>query len=325
MSPQHAHRRVVRVSTAPFVQVAEVWAPSPSSAQLHLLAGSYGPHLEFREISRRRTFSRGEGLPGRIWNSGQSIVLNHFRGGSGFVRAEAASRSGLAAGMGFPFFSAGSLRAVVVLLCAGPETAPGAFEVWDPTPEADCLRLHSGYYGTFDGFRRVSSAVRFEPGVGLPGKAWKNRFPEMLGDVSHSDSFVRSAAAVTYNLTTGLAFPVAVQSAVKSLLVLLAVRGTPLARAVEVWKPNAGEGDLLLHAAEYENADDFRLELGHRIKPGEGLAGRAWTEAFPQVLNDPKQLDPTRAVGAVRANIKGGIALPILVDDRVRAVVSLIS
>lgn len=324
MSWQHAHSRVGGVNAAPFVQVAEIWAPRADSANLHLLAGSYGPHVEFYEISRQRSFSPGEGLPGRIWQSGQAVVLNHFRGGSGFLRAEAAARSGLAAGVGFPVFRGGQVAAVVVLLCAGPETARGAFEVWEPSAEAEALRLQSGYYGAFDGFRRVSSAVRFEAGVGLPGRAWKERFPEVLSDVSHSDSFVRAAAAVTYNLSTGLAFPVTARGEVQSVVVVLAARGTPLARAVEIWKPDADRG-LVLHAAEYQDGDALKLQHGSRRALGEDLVGRAYAQRFPQVVHGPELLSELIAGDVRRVRVDRGIALPILDGGNLQAIVSLIS
>jgi hypothetical protein len=167
--------------------------------------------------------------------------------------------------------------------------------------------------------------VRFAPGEGLPGRAWKNQFPEVLRDVSHSDSFVRAAAAATFDLSTGLAFPVASEDTVEALLVMLSTKTTPMARAIEVWKPSETERKLVLHAAEYEDAQELELPLSATTDFGVGLVGRAWSEGFPQVLNAPEELGAARAESALRTEIAGGIALPILIGNRVRAVVSLVS
>lgn len=311
--------------TVPFLQVAEIWVPDPSDTYLELRAGSYGPHHEFRAISQDRHYVRGEGLPGRIWATGQATVLNHFRGGSGFQRVEAAERARLGAGLGLPILHGGRTIAVVVLLCGEAALTPGALEVWSPEGAAgDSLKLHSGYYGDFDGFRRLSAAVRFERGAGLPGRAWLSQLPELLPNVSHSDSFVRAAAAITYDLTTGLSWPCYGETA--AVAVMLGTKSTPIARAVEVWVPDDRAKQLSLRAAEYRELPPvMTLEPGAAsVKAGEGAIGRAFREGLPQVIEGAENFG-TRTHSAFACGVNRGVVIPVISADTVKAVVALFS
>jgi hypothetical protein len=311
--------------TPPFLQVAEIWAPEPTDTFLELVAGSYGPHHEFRATSRDRQYARGEGLPGRIWSTGQATVLNHFRGGSGFQRAEAAERARLGAGLGLPILHGGRTVAVVVLLCGEATFTPGALEVWGQE-DGDTLKLQSGYYGDFDSFRRLSAAVRFERGAGLPGRAWSSQLPELLPNVSLSDSFIRAAAALSFDLTTGLSWPC--YGTTPSIAVMLGTKSTPIARGVEVWVPADKKEDkntLVLRAAEYRDVPPvMALEPGATVRSGEGFLGQAYVEGMPQVIESADGFD-SRTRHAFACGINRGIVIPIIAEDSVRAVLALYS
>jgi hypothetical protein len=313
--------RFMTVNT--FFQAAEVWVPDPVDACLRLAGGSYGPHAEFRDVSVHRRFARGEGLPGRIWETGRPWVLSHFRDGSGFQRFEAAKNCKLAAGIGIPVVRRRRIHAVFVLLFGDPTDMPGITEVWAPASHGEHLRLQSGHFGDFDAFRRLSSAVTFEPGLGLPGRVWKAQTPEIWPDVSRDESFIRAAAAASYDLTTGLAWPCDERSA--SVAVMLSSRRIPLARAVEVWAPNAS-GALALTAAVYTNADHLRLQPGSTLSgSADGFIARAQAEGFPTLLGRPEDLDAKRVAGAYAAQITRGIAMPVWNNERVTSVVTLMT
>lgn len=308
---------------APFLQVAEIWVPDPTDTFLKLTSGSYGPHREFRSISVERHYVRGEGLPGRIWATGQATVLNHFRGGSGFQRVEAAERSRLGAGLGLPILHGGRVVAVVVLLCGEAAFTPGALEVWVPEGQGNALKLHSGYYGDFDGFRRLSAAVRFERGAGLPGRAWSSLLPELLPNVSNSDSFIRAAAALTYELTTGLSWPCCGENN-PTIAVMLATKHSPIARGVEVWIAT-DKNRLQLRAAEYKELPPIMaLEAGATLKAGEGLIGESYLDGLPRVIDGADGFG-SRAHSAFACGINRGVVLPIISEDSVKAVIALFS
>ncbi len=57
---------------------------------------------EFEAISRRTTFCRGVGLPGRVWASGRPAWIPDVTKNASFPRAPVAAREGLRGALGFP-------------------------------------------------------------------------------------------------------------------------------------------------------------------------------------------------------------------------------
>ena len=57
---------------------------------------------EFEAASRKRTFEKGAGLPGRIWSTAKSAWIPNVVRDNNFPRATAAAASGLRAAFGFP-------------------------------------------------------------------------------------------------------------------------------------------------------------------------------------------------------------------------------
>jgi PAS domain S-box-containing protein len=68
---------------------------------------------EFDAISRRTTFRRGTGLPGRVWASGQPAWIPDVVHDSNFPRAAIAAREGLHAAFGFPVLLRGEVLSVM--------------------------------------------------------------------------------------------------------------------------------------------------------------------------------------------------------------------
>lgn len=68
---------------------------------------------EFVEISRARTFPRGEGLPGKVWERGEAAWVEDIAGNGNFPRAAAAAREGLHGAFAFPATIRGETTAVL--------------------------------------------------------------------------------------------------------------------------------------------------------------------------------------------------------------------
>src|SRR5258708_4853628 len=56
----------------------------------------------FEDACRNRTFTRGIGIPGRIWSSGKPVWISNVMKDNNFPRAAAADRAGLRGAFGFP-------------------------------------------------------------------------------------------------------------------------------------------------------------------------------------------------------------------------------
>jgi signal transduction histidine kinase/DNA-binding response OmpR family regulator len=60
----------------------------------------------------------------------------------------------------------------------------------------------------YETFRKVSEAMAFAPGIGLPGRVLEERKPAWIVDVTKDSNFPRSKAAQDAGLRAGFAFPV---------------------------------------------------------------------------------------------------------------------
>jgi hypothetical protein len=70
----------------------------------------------------------------------------------------------------------GSTCTSVVVLALRNSSSFGVFEIWKPIGRYAELGLVDGYFSTLERFHNVSSFVRFERGMGLPGQVWERGY-----------------------------------------------------------------------------------------------------------------------------------------------------
>ena len=70
-------------------------------------------HAEFREVTERTQFARGEGLPGRIWASGEAAWVVDVQKDSNFPRARLCEEIGVRGAFGFPIQIRGETVAIL--------------------------------------------------------------------------------------------------------------------------------------------------------------------------------------------------------------------
>lgn len=68
---------------------------------------------EFVAVSRETSFRKGEGLPGRVWESGQPVWVSDVIDDDNFFRTPAASRLGLHAAFAFPIKCSGKVTGII--------------------------------------------------------------------------------------------------------------------------------------------------------------------------------------------------------------------
>ncbi|MEC4266978.1 PAS domain S-box protein, partial [Flagellimonas halotolerans] len=100
----------------------EVWLPSSHKNSLRFAAmyGKDGAGETFYEHSREtREMGFGEGLPGTVWETGQSVLWGNIDQNGLFIRKKAAQRSGIKSVLGIPLKHRGAI--VGVLAVGTPE------------------------------------------------------------------------------------------------------------------------------------------------------------------------------------------------------------
>ncbi len=168
-----------------------------------------------------------------------------------------------------------------------------------------------------------TGAVRFVHAV-MALKLAEEGDPVLVGwlrditDAQHAEREIAAHVAVSEALGSWNEF----QTSAERLLARLA-ESLGLSRGV-IWVPAHG---LLVPRASWERDDpaSLRQELKElRLKPGEGLAGLVWEAAEPRTfLEASDQAEYPFQESARRSGIRGGVALPIIADGAVVAVIGL--
>ena len=97
-------------------EVGGVWWAGSRKGELQLLDMWYQPERDltgFEAINRTITFSSGEGLPGRVWLSGDPAWIADVQRDENFPRRPAAVQSGLHGAFAFPIVLGGAVAGVM--------------------------------------------------------------------------------------------------------------------------------------------------------------------------------------------------------------------
>src|SRR5215469_9817415 len=130
----------------------------------------------------------------------------------------------------------------------------------------------------FETFRRVSEALRFEPGIGLPGRVLASRKPAWIADVTKDPNFPRAKAAADIGVGAGFGFPVSIGTEIvavmeffsevpvepdESLLEVMADVGKQLGRVIE--RKRAEESrDEAMEASRTKSS--FLANMSHELR-----------------------------------------------------------
>jgi PAS domain S-box-containing protein len=153
--PEETYNRVLaEIGRALDWELGAVWEAS-FAGDLHCVAlwqSSPEDTVEFRALTERIRFGRGEGLPGRVWDSGEPAWVVDVVEDVNFPRAEAAARAGLRAAFCFPI--------------RGPGGVVGTMEFFARTLEEPneallaSMAVLGSFIGQFVERRRAEDAVR---------------------------------------------------------------------------------------------------------------------------------------------------------------------
>ena len=319
-----------------FIRVVEVWLPVADGSLLEFGGGLYDHARGFGAISRHMVFGRGEGLPGRAWESGRPIMLKRLAD-SYFLRARAAAAEGLTCAIALPQFDRDKLKSVLLIFCGDDATHAGAIELWHNEPaRSPDMTLAEGYYGgAAEIFAFMSRHTSFRKGFGLPGMAWQSGLPVFLPDLGKGSRFLRADSAMKVGINRGLAIPCSTSSRNTSssprsatgsdsfVMAFLSALDTSIARRIETWLPDPDYRYLLLESGFCEAQGELgRTSLAERVERGEGALGRALASGVP-VISEVASNEPGPAGAAAHAaKLASLVALPLWRGDRVVAVVA---
>jgi GAF domain-containing protein len=105
-------------------RLGAVWEPAPDRPEALTCVETWHafgiPAEEFEAASREISLALGEGLPGRVWESGEPAWIPDVLADDNFPRASAARRAGLHAAFCFPIRSARGVLGVIEFFTGEP-------------------------------------------------------------------------------------------------------------------------------------------------------------------------------------------------------------
>ena len=296
----------------------EIWTPDEAAGRIRHAAGVYGGAGAegLRLASADRAFSSGEGLPGAVMARGVPVLLDELDE-EAFPRAQEAAEAGVVAALGLPVFDEDKLVSVVTFLFRGGPGFVGGVELWAGQRGRFELGLSNAHHSGLERFARLSRFVNFPMGSGLPGFVWENKCPKVVNQLSGSTGFLRSSGAETAGLAAAVGVPVCFQNELRAVMLWLSTRQTPLARLQEAWI--SGDGGGLAFggggALGVPGMVDPEAEASAVPAVAEAAASRR-----PVLVDDPARLGAFRAEAARAQGVTAGVALPVLVLGKLRAV-----
>jgi PAS domain S-box-containing protein len=96
-------------------EMGALWRVDSEGGEARFVEAWYAPSVEvaeFERLSQRRAFARGEGLPGRVWATGEPLWVEDMET-SALPRAEAAALNDLHAAFAFPVVLGGEVLGVL--------------------------------------------------------------------------------------------------------------------------------------------------------------------------------------------------------------------
>jgi PAS domain S-box-containing protein len=104
-------------------QLGALWEVDREAGSVRRIVGWTAPGYgasEFDSLSRDSTFRRGNGLPGRVWESGAAVSIPDYRRDQGYPRSDTAAESGLEAALAFPVSSGDDVVGVIEFFSSTP-------------------------------------------------------------------------------------------------------------------------------------------------------------------------------------------------------------
>ncbi|HEX8922741.1 MAG TPA: PAS domain-containing protein, partial [Pyrinomonadaceae bacterium] len=98
-------------------EIGELWLVDEASEALRCSCFWHVPAIEvqkFQEVTRRQTFTRQSGLPGRVWQSREPRWVADVSKDEGFLRLPAALKVGIRGAFGFPILLKSEVLGVLV-------------------------------------------------------------------------------------------------------------------------------------------------------------------------------------------------------------------
>ena len=156
----------------------EVWSNNTGGdAELAVSDGYYGTLDDFESVSRTMKFTKGSGLPGKVWATGMPVLIEDLGLASAFIRSADAKINGITTALGIPISAAGDQVYIMTFLSAKATPIAQRIQIWVPDESGQHLVCQSGYSKQNDELAEIFETMSVCKGEGLLGRVWLTGVP----------------------------------------------------------------------------------------------------------------------------------------------------
>jgi PAS domain S-box-containing protein len=277
-------------------ETGQMWYLDREAQVLRWAAAWHGASIDssqFEDASRNRTFVRGVGLPGRIWDSAVAESIPDVGSDPDFSRGEFAARAGLRSALGFPILVGQEVCGVFELLTR---------EKREPDRSLlDMMNSIGHQVGQFVERRRAEEerAQIFD------------REQRARHEVEVTMDRMRQVQTVTDIALAHLSLDELLED------LLSRVKEAMQVDTVAILLMSADGQELVAWAAK---GFEEEVEHGVRIPLGAGFSGKVATNKSPVIINDLESADVLNPLLREKG-IKSLLGVPLLVEGRVLGVI----
>lgn len=120
----------------------ELWSKRDDS-EMKLVEGYFGTMEEFEWISRNISIMRGQGLPGKVWQTGMPLAIEDMAKSATFMRSAKAIKAGITTALAIPAWMDADDGFVMSFLSAKQTPIARRYEIW--VNKEDALYYDAGY------------------------------------------------------------------------------------------------------------------------------------------------------------------------------------
>jgi PAS domain S-box-containing protein len=251
------------------------------------------PMSEFVAESSQRTFVRGVGLPGSIWASGEPAWWEDVSAERNFPRAPIAANTGIKSAFGFPVKLGSEVLGVIEFFTSHRQTPDNAL--------LEMMSTVGSQIGQFIERKRIEE----ERTLILEREQIARKVAELASESIHAVQKVTDARLAHFALDELLA---ELLDRIRDALHVDTV-------AILLLEPSGDE--LVAWAAK---GLEEEVELGVRVPPGRGFAGRVAATAQPVYIEDTSTADLVNPLLREKG-ITSLLGVPLLVEGRVIGVI----
>jgi hypothetical protein len=185
----------------------EIWNAPAGAAELALTDGYFGRTDQLARASRDTRFACGEGIPGRVWQSGMPLLVAEVSGDDVFLRRDSAEQVLIHRAVGIPCCASDEGHWVMTFLSVRNSPLARRFEIWVPDATAQNFTLAAGYCEIAGALQELDATPDVPIDTGWLAAVRTTGVPWIGKDLTKLDDPVARAASAA-GLVSVIAMPI---------------------------------------------------------------------------------------------------------------------